>query len=73
MDRLWVLTASLQNQKLKIQSNIFENIFEGKGHLHKVTGIVRQLTETASFRRQFVDRKVVGLIRTYCLLAGDAN
>ena len=27
MDRLWRLAASLQNQKRKIQSNIFENIF----------------------------------------------
>ena len=27
MDRLFRLTASLQNQKHKIQNNIFENIF----------------------------------------------
>ena len=32
MDRLCRLTASLQNQKYKIQSNVFENIFETAGH-----------------------------------------
>ena len=32
MDRLCRLTASLQNQKHNIQSNIFENIFEAEDH-----------------------------------------
>ena len=42
MDRLCRLTPSLQNQKHKIQSNIFENIFEVANHRdqHKDTGDV---------------------------------
>ena len=32
MDRLCKITASLQSQKHKIESNIFENIFEALDH-----------------------------------------
>ena len=32
MDSLCRLIATLQNQKHKIQSNIFENIFEAEDH-----------------------------------------
>ena len=42
------LTASLQNQKHKIQSKIFENIFD-TDHWHKYTGVVHQFTETAIY------------------------
>ena len=59
MDRLCRLTASLQNQNHKIQSNIFENISFEAGD---------QLTETAIFiatPMKFVDRKVMGLTPEY--------
>ena len=49
MDRLYRLTASLQNQKHKIQSNIFENISEVADYWQKDTENVHQLTEIAIF------------------------
>ena len=49
MDRLCRLTSSLQNQKPKIQSKIFQNTFEAADHNYKDTGVLNQLTVTAIF------------------------
>ena len=49
MDRLCRLIASFQNQTYKIQSNIFERIFEAAEHQRKDTEVVYQLTGTAIF------------------------
>ena len=49
MDRLCRLIANFQNQTYKIQSNIFERIFEAAEHQHKDTEVICQLTGTGIF------------------------
>ena len=45
MNRVYTLTASLQNQKQKIQSNVFGNNFEAADHYLKCIGVVHQLKQ----------------------------
>ena len=91
MDGLCRITARLQNQKHKIQSNILK-IKTSKKHHENNTGVVHQLTTTAIFVATpmkkanftvhfikwcffclFIDKKVVGLMPKYFLLAGDTS
>ena len=77
--------VKLQNRKRKIQSNIFKiTFFESraavvrqltKAAIFLATPIKRHLGihfTKVCFFCQFVDRKVVGLMPKYYLLAGDA-
>ena len=58
MDRLCRLTGSLQKQKHKNYSKIFENIFEVADHQYKDTGVVHQSTETTIFKAKAVKKHI---------------